>query len=134
MPKLSEITDFNTLRQVIHAIPELEIVVLVGSRARGDAGAHSDWDIAVRWASSPADFTGELARTEDLRRQLADILNTDVDRVDLIDLSRANLAMRAVVAEEGIVLKGDDDLPWFHFLARTWRELEDWYWEQEHAA
>jgi hypothetical protein len=34
--------------------------------------------------------------------------------------------MRAVVAEEGIVLKGADTLAWHYFLQRTWRELEDY--------
>ena len=56
------------------------------------------------------------------------------DRVDLMDLPRANLGMRAIAAENGRVLKGEDTLEWAHFLTRTWRELEDFYWEQSHAS
>ena len=52
----------------------------------------------------------------------------------LIELRRANLAMRASVAEEGIPLSGEDSLAWAHFLQRTWRELEDFYWDKQHAA
>ena len=42
--------------------------------------------------------------------------------------------MRAVIAEEGVVLKGEDNLAWNHFLQRTWRELETYYWNQNYAA
>jgi len=42
--------------------------------------------------------------------------------------------MRAVVAEEGIPLKGEDQIVWNHFLGRVWRELEDFEWEKQHAA
>jgi hypothetical protein len=42
--------------------------------------------------------------------------------------------MRASAAEEGLPLTGQDTLAWAHFLQRTWRELEDFYWEKQHAA
>jgi hypothetical protein len=42
--------------------------------------------------------------------------------------------MRAAVAEEGKPLAGEDRSAWARFLRRTWRELEDFYWEKDHAA
>lgn len=54
--------------------------------------------------------------------------------VDLIELRRANLALRASVAEEGVPLVGQDTLAWAHFLQRSWRELEDFYWVKCHTA
>lgn len=75
----------------------------------------------------------KLAREEMLRQSLAHALNVTADKIDLIDLPRSNLAMRANAAEQGIVLKGEDTLSWARFLTRTWRELEDFYWEQAHA-
>lgn len=75
-----------------------------------------------------------LAQTETLRRELARFLRIMPDDVDLVDLPSARLAMRAVVAEEGVELKGDNTLPWSHFLLRTWAELEDFYWSRQHAA
>jgi hypothetical protein len=75
-----------------------------------------------------------LGRTETLRRTLAKQLNVAPDAIDLIELRRANLAMRASVAEEGMPLAGEDSLAWARFLQRTWRELEDFYWDVHHAA
>lgn len=121
------------LRDLLSAQDALEFAVLVGSRATGSAHALSDWDIALQWSPALA-WIDTLGRTEILRSELARALNIDPSGVDLIELRRANLAMRASVAEEGIPLAGEDRLAWSHFLQRTWRDLEDLYWEQQHAA
>ena len=53
--------------------------------------------------------------TEVLRRKLAQATNAESTAMDLFDLHRANLAMRASVAEEGLILRGQDTLAWAHF-------------------
>ncbi len=119
--------------QTLRDEPELDFAVLVGSRATGTARTDSDWDIALQW-SPLLDWFAVLGKTETLRRALASQLNVAPDAIDLIDLHRANLAMRASVAEEGVALAGEDSLAWARFLQRTWRELEDFYWDKQHAA
>lgn len=119
--------------QTLLAQPLLDFAVLVGSRATGTAHEHSDWDIALQW-SPQLDWLTVLSNTETLRSQLADAMHIAPTAIDLIELRRANLAMRASVAEEGVPLAGQDSLAWAHFLQRTWRELEDFYWEKQHAA
>lgn len=119
--------------QILLAQPDLEFAVLVGSRATGTAHAGSDWDIALQW-SPQLDWLTVLGNTETLRRKLSHQLNVAPTAIDLIELRRANLAMRASVAEEGMPLMGQDSLAWAHFLQRTWRELEDFYWDKQHAA
>jgi len=121
------------LRAFLSGQTALELAVLVGSRATGCAHHGSDWDIAIQWPAA-LDLFDNLARSETLRREVAAVLGVAEELIDLIDLPRARLAMRAVVAEEGIPLKGEDSLAWNHFLARTWRELEDYAWEQTRAA
>jgi predicted nucleotidyltransferase len=123
----------QVIRSILQSDDLLEFAVLVGSRALGTAKSDSDWDIALQWVISQNWMT-MLGRTETLRRQLAKAIGVNETTIDLIDLPRANLAMRASVAEEGRPLKGDDSLAWAHFLQRTWRELEDYYWEKQHAA
>ena len=128
-----EADELARLREYLPRQTTLELAILVGSRATGRSQAGSDWDIAIQWAAALSLFD-TLARTETLRRELATLLGVAEEHIDLIDLPRARLAMRAVVAEEGIPLKGEDSLAWNHFLARTWRELEDYQWEQTRAA
>ena len=118
---------------ILLAEPQLDFAVLVGSRAMGTAHPASDWDIALQWAPQLA-WMDVLAKTEVLRSKLAQAMALDSTAIDLIDLHRANLAMRASVAEEGVILHGQDTLEWAHFLNRTWRDLEDFYWDRRHAA
>ena len=113
--------------------PNLEICALIGSRARGDHRADSDWDFAIQWPKDQLDPWETLAQTEQLRQDLANWVSCAPEAIDLVELAGAGLAIRAAIAEEGIPLKGGEDLPWFHFLSRTWRELEDYYWDDIYA-
>jgi predicted nucleotidyltransferase len=76
------------------AAPGLRLLLLFGSRARGDASASSDWDF------------GYLAQVgfdpDELLADLIGRLNTE--RVDLVDLERANGLLRYRAAAEGKLL------------------------------
>lgn len=122
-----------TLQDWLAGNADIELAVLIGSRASGTSHERSDWDIALRWRPNMAAFD-RLAKTEMARHAIAGLLQTGGDNIDLIDLHDAKLAMRAEVAEHGVVLKGENDLVWNRFLLRVWRELEDFYWDQTHAA
>jgi predicted nucleotidyltransferase len=125
----------KALRQCLSNIPQLELAVLIGSQVNGKALKESDWDIAIRWHRQPeVNIMTILAQTETLRRTIAQLLEVKEDKIDLIDLTTSRLTMRAVVVEEGLVLKGEETLAWHYFLQRTWRELEEYYWNQCYAA
>lgn len=71
--------------------PGLELLVLHGSRARGDAAPDSDWDLAYLADSSfdPDELLAEL------------VLVLGTDRIDLADLRRAGGLLRFRVARDG---------------------------------
>lgn len=123
----------EALQHVLATESDLEFAVLVGSRANGSASETSDWDIALRWREGLEPFAA-LQRTERLKQHISACSSIDPSRIDIIDLATARLAMRAVVAEDGRVLVGEDSLAWHHFLTRTWAEIEDFYWRKLHAA
>ncbi len=62
------------------------------------------------------------------------LVKMELIRGSLIDLPRAKLAICALVAEVGVQLKGEDTLAWNHLPGRTWRQLEAYEWEKQHAA
>ena len=124
--------EIEELSFILSSDPELELAVLIGSRADGTARPESDWDLAIQWLGPPP-YMRCMALTERLRHRLADRLGCSDDAIDLIYIPDARLAMRSVIAEEGISLKGADTLAWKHFLQRTWRELEEAYWEKIYA-
>jgi len=124
---------YSQLQNILATVPGLELAILIGSRATCTARPESDWDIAIQWDRSLG-FIEQLAASEQLRKVLSEMQGMPEQAIDLIDLPTARLAMRAVVAEEGVPLKGGDSLVWHRFLQRTWRELEEHYWEQTYAA
>lgn len=129
----SECMNIDLIKEFLARETDLELAVLIGSRANGTALPTSDWDIAIQWSRSHDQFT-VLGKTEELRRNLAALLQTTENRIDLIELPSARLAIRAVVAEQGTPLRGEMSLPWYRFLKRTWRELEEYHWETRRAS
>lgn len=122
-----------TIKDVLQTFSDLELAVLIGSQAKDNATPESDWDIALRWNKNVGALHA-LQQTELLKQKISDATHLHRDKIDIIDMTKARLAMRAVIAEEGIVLKGENTLAWSHFLTQTWAELEDYYWRQSHAA
>ncbi len=123
----------SQLNAIFSRYAELEFAVLVGSQASGESKPDSDWDIAIRWVRDVSAFR-RLELTEALRLDLARALKVEPEKIDLIDLAAARLAMRAQVAEHGLVLYGAERLPWLRFLQTTWAEIEDFDWRRRHAA
>jgi predicted nucleotidyltransferase len=81
-------------RALADSEPDLRLLLLYGSRARGDARPDSDWDFGYLAADGfdPDAFLGALVR----------VLGSD--RVDLVDLGRASGLLRYRAAAEGVVI------------------------------
>lgn len=122
----------NQLQEFFGEQTEIELAVLIGSRATGRVHAHSDWDFAVQWRKE-IPFIDTLGKNEELRSRLSALLSDNGIKIDIVDIPTARLAMRSVIAQEGKLLKGENELAWSRFLLRTWRDLEDFHWERTHA-
>lgn len=84
----------------------LRLLVLFGSRARGDEGASSDWDFG---------YVG--AESLDPDRLLAGLVDAvGSDRLDLVDLTRAGAQLRFRAARDGAPLVDVNG----HEFARFW--------------
>ena len=83
-----------TVKQCAASTPGLRLLVLHGSRARGEAHDHSDWDFGYQ-GDATFDADGLLA-------SLVEALDTD--RIDLVDLDRASALLRYRTAAVGIVV------------------------------
>lgn len=105
------------LQQVAAELPELRMLVLFGSRARGDGHAHSDWDLGYL-AEPTLDFL-------DLRAHLVRALSKEA--VDVVDLSRASGLVRFQAARDGRWLHERPSGLFLDFMeeaARFWCDVE----------
>lgn len=84
----------RSLGELAGATPSLDLLMLFGSRARGDSHARSDWDLGylAGAAFDPAVFLGAV------------VARLGTDRVDLVDLSRAGALLRYRAARDGVAL------------------------------
>lgn len=82
------------------ALPGLDLLVLIGSRARGEARPQSDWDFA--YLAQPGFDPAELVR------RLSIALGSD--RVDLVDLSKASALYRHRAAVDARLVTGSPAL------------------------
>jgi predicted nucleotidyltransferase/uncharacterized protein YutE (UPF0331/DUF86 family) len=83
-----EPADVNRLVEVLKAIgssdERITAFILFGSRARGDYRDDSDWDIAIV-PSRPLN----MEDLEEMARRIGEALDIPLDRIDLVDLSKA---------------------------------------------
>ena len=108
---------FADLARLARSANGLNLLVLFGSRARGDAQPESDWDF------------GYLAdRTFDPDSLLAALVTRlGNDRLDLTDLDRAGAQLRHRVAAEGhVVFAADEDV-----FPRFWLEAVSFWCDVE---
>lgn len=86
--------DLDAIRNVAAQHPRLRLLVLFGSRARGEATARSDWDLG---------YLGDTAL--DREGLLADVVAAvGTEAIDLVDLDRASGLVRFRAARDAIVV------------------------------
>ena len=96
--------------------PALQLLLLFGSRARGDGTPTSDWDLGFL---AVADFDSAAAAA-----QVVAFLGTD--RVDFVDLRYASGLLRQRAARDGICLfdRGGQDLAFRTEVSLAWCDME----------
>lgn len=107
----------DALREAAREAPGLRLLVLTGSRARGQHHERSDWDLAYR-SDAEFDGLGFLDRATRLLR---------TDDVDLVDLDRASALFRVRAADEGVLLHEEREGEWLDFAisaAIHWCDIE----------
>jgi uncharacterized protein len=101
-PTLAELQEIAS--QLPDRIPYLKMLVLFGSRARGDTHAKSDWDFATLY--------DEKLREESCKDRgfawfevpgiLSEAFNLNSDEIDVVELNRCSRLITHFIARDGI--------------------------------
>jgi len=117
MQLLQESARLASIRVLAKDLNGLDLLVLFGSRGRGDDLSHSDWDLAFLASGS-----FDVGR---LRAELSLILETD--RVDLVNLNRVGGLLRYRVAKDGVALFESRE----GIFASFWYEAVRFYYDAQ---
>lgn len=110
----------------------IKFAVLFGSRASGSIKEESDFDIAVSLKDGKSIFD-DRGKYSEMLENFAKTFSTNEDKIDLADLSNANILLRYEITQNGVLLFGNEqdyeELKAFSFRdyvdARSLFELED---------
>lgn len=105
--QLQSITDVqSSISQILEQIPYLKLLILFGSRARGDNSVFSDWDFALL-------FDENLRQRYELEDGwnrlrswvvLQQVLGLGDDEMDWVDLKDASELLAHSIARDGVVI------------------------------
>jgi predicted nucleotidyltransferase len=102
-----QLTELQTIApQLPENIPELKMLILFGSRARGDFNPQSDWDFAVVYEETLAknSLNDRVYSTLEVSDFISQILGISPDKVDIVELNHAGLLISHFVARDGKLL------------------------------
>ncbi|MGZ8548334.1 MAG: nucleotidyltransferase domain-containing protein [Sulfuricurvum sp.] len=88
------------------SLPYVKTAFLFGSRASGRAHSKSDYDFALDMESLPEETWGMQAKAW---MDVCDVLGLREYDIDVVDLARADALIKHSVAENYILLKGDEN-------------------------
>lgn len=97
----------STIEQCIamaQANPEIEVLWLYGSRAKGTATEHSDYDFAVAFKSMHEDVLEQRLAPVLLAQQWADQLGLADNKISIVDINHIPLALARGIISTGKVL------------------------------
>ena len=119
--------DHNEIVQrVLEVAPDdINLIVIFGSRARGDHSEHSDLDVAVSTS-----IQDEKQRFQ-LRLQIISRLEGPDLSVDVVLLEDSNWALRYRIAKDGVVIFRKDTDSWSNFIEEVLVNYPDYrFFEQ----
>ena len=107
--------------------PDIVVLWLYGSRARGDHSEASDYDFAVAFQSFPDDPLERQTRPEQQAITRAAELDMADDQISVVDINLAPIPLAGEILATGKVLVCKNDMRLYHEESRISGMIElDW--------
>ncbi|WPF87889.1 nucleotidyltransferase domain-containing protein [Cyanobacterium aponinum AL20118] len=114
-------TDIKTLQKLSQKIPEkmpyIKMVILFGSRARGDINDKSDWDFAILCDREivAKTFKNKVSGWFAYSVNLNEIFDLKTERIDIIDLNSCSDFIAHYIARDGVLIYEKNEGEFEHF-------------------
>jgi len=91
-------------KQIPEKIPYLKMLVLFGSRARGDIHANSDWDFAALYDEQLREESCRGFAWFEVPGIIGQVFSLNSDKIDVVELHRASSLIAHFIARDGKLL------------------------------
>ena len=108
-------------------LPNLQMLILFGSRARGEHKPDSDWDLAISYDEANRQTHIKEISNDYLTSLsiLSELFEINRDLIDLIELDRCSPLMKYQVARDGKLIYEKNTGDFLKFRVRAWKEYAD---------
>ena len=101
-------------QRVLGVAPDdINLIVIFGSRARGDHSEQSDLDIAISTSLQ------DKEQRFNLRLQVISLLEGPKQPIDVVILEDSNWTLRHRIARDGVVIFQNDEDTWANFVEQV---------------
>lgn len=114
----------NVASNIAQQIPDLKMLVLFGSRARGDYHTKSDWDFAVLYDEEKQNLVQEYNQLK-IYDSLAKVFQISSDKIDVINLSKCSPLLAFNIAKDGKVVYERTSGEFIYFQMKAWKIYAD---------
>ena len=122
---LSQQKIIDTLRQLAADNDDIAAVWLYGSRSKGAAQTHSDYDVAIAFNNFELSSLDKYLRPNELAIDWCAYLNLASDKLSIVDINLAPIYLAYNIMETGKLLYNKGS-------SRVWREQDRVYSQFEH--
>ncbi|MDZ7924625.1 MAG: nucleotidyltransferase domain-containing protein [Marinagarivorans sp.] len=123
LPQPTEVID--TVKKLAASNNDIAAVWLYGSRSKGKAQPHSDYDFAIAFNNFQLDSLEKYLRPNELSIDWCALLNLPSDKLSIVDINLAPVYLAYNIIETGKLLYNQG-------TSRIWREQDRIYSQFEH--
>ena len=84
--------------------PDIEVVWLYGSRARGNAHKESDYDLAIAFKNFQLSDFDKYIRPNELALEWSERLNIGSEKLSIVDINQAPIYLAYNIVEHGSII------------------------------
>ena len=108
-------------------LPNLQMLILFGSRARGEHKPDSDWDLGISYDEANRQTHIKEISNDYLTSLsiLSELFEINRDLIDLIELDRCSPLTKYQVARDGKLIYEKNTGDFLKFRVRAWKEYAD---------
>ncbi len=108
-------------------LPNLQMLILFGSRARGEHRPDSDWDLGISYDEANRQTHIKEISNDYLTSLsiLSELFEINRDLIDLIELDRCSPLTKYQVARDGKLIYEKNTGDFLKFRVRAWKEYAD---------